>query len=68
MEDYRGAAQGSELEAQHIMAYFKQNAPIVGAVDMHSYGQLILRPWGMCTDVHGPSDHGVCVYCVVHGP
>ena len=45
-EDYPGPKALSELETQHIVNFFRQNAPIVGAIDWHSYGQLILRPWG----------------------
>jgi len=36
----------SEPETQNIANYFKQNGPILGAIDFHSYSQLILRPWG----------------------
>ena len=24
--------------------------PIVGAIDFHAFGQLILRPWGKCIE------------------
>ena len=24
----------------------RENGPIIGAIDWHSYSQLILRPWG----------------------
>ena len=46
-EDYRGLTPASEKEVKNIMAYFQKNSPIVGAIDIHSYGQLVLRPWGM---------------------
>ena len=29
-----------------VCSYFSANVPIAGAVDFHSFGQLILRPWG----------------------
>ena len=45
----------SELETQHIVNFFRQHAPIVGAIDWHSYGQLILRPWGY-TNTSSPDE------------
>ena len=45
-EDYGGPEALSEIETQHIIQNFRANAPIIGAIDMHSYGDLILRPWG----------------------
>ena len=45
-EDYSGPYPLSEPETQHIVDYFRQNAPIIGVIDWHSYGELILRPWG----------------------
>ena len=45
-EDYSGPYPLSEPETQHIVNYFRQNAPIIGVIDWHSYGELILRPWG----------------------
>jgi hypothetical protein len=41
-----GASVASEPETQHTSDYFKAHAPIYGAIDWHSYSQLILRPWG----------------------
>lgn len=46
-EDYGGPYPISELETQHIISNFRRNSPIIGSIDFHSYGQLILRPWGM---------------------
>ena len=34
------------METQNIIKNFRANAPIIGSIDMHSYGELILRPWG----------------------
>ena len=45
-EDYPGPKPQSEKETRNIVNFFRQHAPIVGAIDWHSYGQLILRPWG----------------------
>ena len=47
MEDYGGPHAISEAETQHIIKNFRENAPIIGSLDFHSYGQLILRPYGM---------------------
>lgn len=54
-EDYPGPKALSELETQHVIKFFREHAPIVGAIDWHSYGQLILRPWGY-TNVTAPDD------------
>ena len=38
-----------ELGYTHIfpcLVLHRQNGPIIGAIDWHSYSQLILRPWG----------------------
>ncbi len=45
-EDYGGPSLQSEPETNNIINYFKSHAPIIGAIDWHSHGQLILRPWG----------------------
>lgn len=50
MEDYGGPRAMSEMETQHIINNFRRNAPIIGSLDVHSYGQLILRPWGMSNE------------------
>jgi hypothetical protein len=47
---YRGSAPASAAEVVNTVNYFKANAPIIGAIDWHSYGQLILRPWGWTAD------------------
>ena len=46
VDDYGGPEALSELETQHIVNYFRENAPILGSIDFHSYGQLLLRPYG----------------------
>ena len=35
--------------------FYRENAPIIGAIDWHSYSQLILRPYGT-----SPCDMSVC--------
>lgn len=38
------------METQHIIANFRKNPRIIGSLDMHSYGQLLLRPYGKTTE------------------
>jgi len=45
-EDFGGPEAQSEKESKNIVTYFRANAPIVGSIDWHSYGQLLLRPYG----------------------
>ncbi|KAI9291204.1 peptidase M14, carboxypeptidase A, partial [Neoconidiobolus thromboides FSU 785] len=45
-ETYRGPSAASESETQAIVNYFKSQGPFLGAIDFHSYSQLILRPYG----------------------
>ena len=45
-EDYGGPREMSEPETRNIMSYFRVNAPIIGMIDWHSYGDDILHPWG----------------------
>ncbi len=45
-EDYPGHGPLSEHETQAIVKFFRGNAPIIGSIDWHSYGQLLLRPYG----------------------
>jgi len=48
-ETYRGTAPFSEPEPKSIADFVLANAPFSGAVDYHSYGQLIMRPYGWTT-------------------
>jgi hypothetical protein len=41
---YHGPGAGSELEVQAITSYIQSNAPIMAAIDFHSYSQEILYP------------------------
>ena len=45
-ENYGGPSVHSEPETQNVIDYFRSHAPIIGAIDWHSHGQLVLRPWG----------------------
>ena len=44
-ETYRGTAPGSEPETQAVMAFHAAHPPVV-SVSYHSYGGLVLYPWG----------------------
>ncbi|KAI9090091.1 hypothetical protein DFS34DRAFT_718918 [Phlyctochytrium arcticum] len=45
-EDYRGPSVGSEPEIQAVMKFVKTLPNRLAGIDWHSYGQLLLRPWG----------------------
>jgi hypothetical protein len=44
-ETYRGSSPGSEPETQAIMAFHAAHPPVV-SLSYHSYGGLVLHPWG----------------------
>ncbi|ORX92447.1 hypothetical protein K493DRAFT_376863 [Basidiobolus meristosporus CBS 931.73] len=44
-ETYMGPSAGSEPEVRALMNYFLQLGNIVGAIDYHSYGELIMWPY-----------------------
>ncbi|KXN66908.1 Zn-dependent exopeptidase, partial [Conidiobolus coronatus NRRL 28638] len=44
--DYRGPSAGSELETKAITSYFKEQGHIAGAIDFHTFSELVLRPPG----------------------
>lgn len=54
-DTYMGASPASAPETQNTVAYFKKQSSIIGAIDMHSYSQLILRPWGY-TSANSPDE------------
>jgi hypothetical protein len=49
-EAYHGESAVSEQETQATMQYFKEQNMVIGAIDWHSYSQLILRPYGWSHD------------------
>jgi murein tripeptide amidase MpaA len=54
-ETYRGPSPFSELETQAIATFVSQHE-FVFAVSYHSYGQLILYPWGFTYNSPGDRD------------
>jgi hypothetical protein len=48
-ETYRGPYAASTREVQALRAAFVNEPNVVGAIDLHSYSQLILRPYGWTT-------------------
>lgn len=52
---YRGTAPFSEPETANLRDFVLANPRIVSHIDVHSYGQFVLQPWGWTTDL--PSDH-----------
>lgn len=45
-DTYCGTAPFSEPESKAVASYITANGPFKGAIDYHSYSQLILRPYG----------------------
>ncbi|XP_062502732.1 zinc carboxypeptidase-like [Corticium candelabrum] len=45
-ETYHGSSAESEPETQVVSSFFRDNGPIIGAIDWHSFSQLILRAYG----------------------
>jgi len=55
-DTYRGPKAISEPETRALIAAFRSFEPrIVGAIDLHSYSQLLLRPYGW-TDGNSPDE------------
>jgi len=48
-DTYRGPFAFSEPETTAVSRYCATNGPYVGAIDWHSYSQLVLRPYGWGT-------------------
>lgn len=48
-DTYRGTAAFSEPESKAVSDWVNANGPFYGAIDYHSYSQLILRPYGWTT-------------------
>jgi len=45
-QNYRGSAAFSEPETQVVRDYVLAHPELVAHVDLHSFGQLVLYPWG----------------------
>jgi hypothetical protein len=45
-DTYMGRAPADTAEVRATSAYFREVAPVIGAIDWHAYSQLILRPYG----------------------
>lgn len=43
-DTYMGPSAASEIETQNVIRFFKDNK-VSAAIDIHSYSQLLLRPW-----------------------
>jgi len=41
-----GRSPADTPEVRNTAGYFQSIAPVIGAIDMHAYSQLILRPYG----------------------
>ena len=54
-ETYMGKAPFSEPETSVIDQYYRSLTNVVGAIDFHSYSQLILRPFGY-TNADSPNE------------
>jgi len=48
-ETYHGTAPFSEPESKAVADYITRTGPFLGAIDYHSYSQLVLRPYGWTT-------------------
>jgi len=51
-DTYRGPAPFSEPETQALRDFHLARPDLVASIDFHSYGQLILSPWGYTTAAH----------------
>jgi len=51
-EDYHGTSAASEPETRSIQNLVISLSNKIGAIDIHSYGQYILRPYGWTTALH----------------
>ena len=51
-DTYRGPRPASEPEVAALQNYISKLGPIAVSIDFHSYGQLIMRPYGYTMDDH----------------
>jgi len=54
-DNYMGIAPFSEPETRAVSTFFQKNRPFAAAIDFHSYGQRIARPYGW-TSALPPND------------
>ena len=54
-ELYCGAEPFSELEVQHVKQFFL-NHTIDASISWHTYGELVLWPWGYSTEEQAPDE------------
>jgi hypothetical protein len=54
-ETYRGPSGFSEPETQVMRDFITANPRIVSTMDWHSYGQLVMSPWGYTTALPTPA-------------
>jgi len=54
-ETYMGPSPASEPEIRALMAAYSATPNVIGAIDYHSYSELILRPFGW-TDSDSPDE------------
>lgn len=57
-ETYRGASPGSAPEVQALIKAYKSYTNVVAAQDLHTYSQLILRPYGS-TSANAPDENSL---------
>ncbi|KAG0363765.1 hypothetical protein BG005_006976 [Podila minutissima] len=49
-ETYRGPSAASEPEVRALTQFFSAQKRVVGAIDFHTYSQMVLRPKGWSTE------------------
>lgn len=54
--NYRGTAAFSEPETDAMRAFVESEGALVALLDVHSYGQLVLWPWGFAVGVEAEDD------------
>jgi len=63
-DTYKGPSVASEPEVQAITKFFLQQPNIIGALDFHSYSQLLLRPYGWKS---GDAEHETDLFACAEG-
>ncbi|KAI9217670.1 hypothetical protein BC828DRAFT_351264 [Blastocladiella britannica] len=65
-ETYRGPSPGSEPETRALAKYFSSLTNVVASIDMHTFSQLILLPWGNTRTPTPGNDDYVAVGQLMH--